>query len=248
MGPDGREKASNGHDTPLLIPVANNLTEAKTMSTLTILGEMVRHSTDSQQYDAECYDLRELLEEIERRELVSGEDMTCKYGITSPYDVCNIDTDEFSNVNNPTTPTNQPTTPTNHPYQPTKISLPRFRPTLIILNTPLPPHLCHFHHLLGRIRWVMMFSTVAAGMVLTLTCNWMTKMDPMLKWRFLKTSILKLKGKKQMIVLTGKIKILFFLNSTSKIWPKSIWTHSKNFYFRSVTFLTLLTLPNSGRG
>ena len=122
--PDGREKASNGHDTPLLIPVANNLTEAKTMSTLTILGEMVRHSTDSQQYDAECYDMRELLEEIERRELVSGEDMTCKYGITSPYDVCNIDTDEFSNVNNPTTPTNQPnqpTTPTNHPNQPTTL-------------------------------------------------------------------------------------------------------------------------------
>merc|ERR1712074_488328 len=124
MGPDGREKASNGHDTPLLIPVANNPTEVKTMSTLTILGEMVRHSTDSQQYDAKCYDMRELLEEIERRELVSGEDMTCRYGITSPYDVCNIDTDEFSNVNNPTTPTNQPnqpTTPTNHPNQPTTL-------------------------------------------------------------------------------------------------------------------------------
>ena len=36
---------------------------------------MVCHSTDSEQFDA--YDMKELLEEIERRELVTGEDLTC---------------------------------------------------------------------------------------------------------------------------------------------------------------------------
>ena len=74
LSPSQMVEASDGLPTPLLIPVANNLTEAKTLLTLTILGEMVHHSTDSQQYDAKCYDMKELLEERERREMVSGED------------------------------------------------------------------------------------------------------------------------------------------------------------------------------
>ena len=104
---------------------------------------MVCHSTDSEQFDA---DMKELLEEIERRELVTGED---SYGITSPYDVCNNDTAELLNKSNPITPTTQATTPPpaftffTDPAPMSYINCPQFTPP----SSPVP-----FSSLVGQIR------------------------------------------------------------------------------------------------
>ena len=75
------------------LPFANSSESEITLWPGFIVGEMVDHATDATHHSIDCYPLKELLEEIERRESVTGDEFVCTYGITSAHDVCNINND-----------------------------------------------------------------------------------------------------------------------------------------------------------
>ena len=76
-----------------VLPVANQSKDSIDLWPGFIVGENVNHKNDASQHGVDCFHLGDLLEEIKRRDLKTGEDFVCGYGVVHPDDICAIEVD-----------------------------------------------------------------------------------------------------------------------------------------------------------